>query len=143
MKNYYTKVRSNAGACIDDMYDYLAPLLKKTPSTVILHVGTNDSPDKTAEQIIVELYNLKEHIETIIPNVRVIISTPIIRFDNKDANTTLVKVNEMLSQTLSSFEIIDNSNINDATYLGVKRLHLNQKGTGRLAANFINFLQRV
>ena len=36
------KVRFFPGSSIKDMYDYLKPLLKKVPKTIILHVGTNN-----------------------------------------------------------------------------------------------------
>ena len=36
------KVRFFPGSSIEDMYDYLKPLLKKVPKTIILHVGTNN-----------------------------------------------------------------------------------------------------
>ena len=41
-KGRVVKVRSFAGATIEDMYDYLKPILKKCPDNIILHVGTNN-----------------------------------------------------------------------------------------------------
>ena len=52
------KVRSFPGACIDDMFDVLQPLLKKNPTNIILHISSNDAPQKSAEQIITEMMNL-------------------------------------------------------------------------------------
>ena len=51
LHKYNAKVRSFPGACIDDMYDYLLSLLKKKPTNVILHIGSNDAPYKSANEI--------------------------------------------------------------------------------------------
>ena len=37
------KVRIFRGATIDDMKDFLKPYLKRPPTNIILHVGTNNS----------------------------------------------------------------------------------------------------
>ena len=37
------KVKIFPGATIDDMYDYIKPLLKKCPDDIILHAGTNNT----------------------------------------------------------------------------------------------------
>ena len=140
LSRYFAKVRCHAGACIDDIYDYIAPLLKKKPSTVMLHVCTNDAKRKSSDQIIAELENLKRYIERSIPNVLVVISCPVIRTDDKKANDVLREVDGKIKSLFVNF--IDNDNI-DKTYLSKKGLHLNQKGTGRLARNFIALLQRL
>ena len=37
------KVKYFPGACTDDMYDYIKPLLWKLPNYIILHIGTKDA----------------------------------------------------------------------------------------------------
>ena len=37
------KVKNFPGATIDDMYDYIKPLLKKFPDNIMLPVGTNNT----------------------------------------------------------------------------------------------------
>ena len=37
------KVRIFRGATIDDMKDFLKPYLKRSPTKIILHVGTNNT----------------------------------------------------------------------------------------------------
>jgi len=51
LKKYKAKVRPFPGATVDDMFDYLIPLLKKEPTNIILQIGSNDSPNKTCEEI--------------------------------------------------------------------------------------------
>ena len=36
------KVKSFPGATIEDMYDYIKPMLKKCPKNIVLHIGTNN-----------------------------------------------------------------------------------------------------
>ena len=134
------KVRAFSGATIQDMYDYLTPLLKKKPTNIILHVCSNDSPFKTSDQIIDELSALKRNILSLLPGVKVYLSCPTLRFDNGLANSVLREVTEKLK--LSFEDIIVNDNIN-RDCLGQKGLHLNEKGSGRLAMNFISLMRRL
>ena len=41
------KVKSFPGATIEDMYDYIRPLLKKCPKNIILRIGTNNTVNET------------------------------------------------------------------------------------------------
>ena len=138
LQKYNAKVRVNPGSSVDDVYDYIAPLLKKKPTNIILHVGSNDSPHKSADDIFKEISNLKCYIEEVLPGVNVIISCPSIRCDNMKANHTLRSLEEKLKA--STFKIVSNANI-DGTCLGKKGLHLNNKGAGRLAINYISLMR--
>ena len=122
------------------MYDYLKPLLAKKPSYVILHVGTNDATTKTCDEILKELRNFEEYIEMAVPKTRVFFSTPTLRTDNRKANAVLINITENLKK--SCFNIVENGNIISAG-LGKRGLHLNEKGSGRLALNYINLMKRV
>ena len=139
LKKYKTKVRAFPGAYVDDLYDYLAPLLLKKPSNIILHIGSNDSQYKTAEDIFTEIMNLKTHIENILPTTKVFISCPVIRRDNARANSVLLELKKKIH---SLNNIVKNDNV-DQTCLGKKGLHLNEKGAGRLAINYISLMKRL
>ena len=43
------KVKNFPGATIDDMYDYIKPLLEKCPDNIILHVGTNNTVNEPSK----------------------------------------------------------------------------------------------
>ena len=43
------KVKNFPGATIDDMYDYIKPLLEKCPDNIILHVGTNNTVNESSK----------------------------------------------------------------------------------------------
>ena len=122
---------------IDDLYDYLEPLLKKQPNNVIIHCGTNDSIKKSAGQIINELKNLKTYIQERFPLINVYFSSPSLRIDNILANKTLLDVAHYLEKNFNS---VSSFNI-DKTCLGKRGLHLNSKGSGRLAINLISFMK--
>ena len=139
LTRYNAKVRCFPGASIDDMYDFLKPHIKKKPTNIILHISSNDSTQKSADKIIEEIKNLKLYIESVLPKVRLYLSCPIVRTDNNRANLTLREVDlYMKSQNYS----VKNDNI-DNTCLGRKGLHLNLKGSGRLAINFISLMRRL
>ena len=140
LQRYSAKVRVFSGARIDDMYDYLKPLLSKMPTNIILHVGTNDAPTKSGSTMFEELGNLKKFINHVLPDANVYLSTPTIRVDNQKANYALRDLTSKMKA--SSFNIIDNSNV-VSEGVGKKGLHLNDKGSGRLALNFINLMKRV
>ena len=95
---WFNNVCSFPGATILDMYDYLTPLLKKKPSNVILQVCTNDAPYKSSDNIVQELLNLKEKVQHILPNAKVFLSTPTLRFDNGLANSILREVTNKLRE---------------------------------------------
>ena len=122
------------------MYNYMIPLLKKELDYILLHVGTADAPFKNSEQILTELLQLKSHIESILPGVTVIISQPIMRTDNMKANLTIQQLVSKLNNL--NIRILDNSNIYDV-HLGRKGLHLNGRGTGRLALNIMSLIKQL
>ena len=54
------KVRMFPGASIEDMHYNLIPLLRKKPTTIILHAGTNNCINNNSNEIIEKLLNLKD-----------------------------------------------------------------------------------
>lgn len=134
-----TKVRVFPGASIEDLAYHLTPLLRKKPSTIILHIATNNCVTDDSDEIMVKLTNLKLFILNSI-DCKVIFSSLIIRSDNMKANMTTNAVNEKLKNL--GADIIDNSNI-DWSHLGRKGHHMTPHGTGKLAVNFIKTLKSL
>ena len=128
-----------SGARINDMNHLLMPIIAKRPDHLILHVGTNDVATNTSIKIIDDLLRLKCNILKQLPNCRVLVSRPTVRTDNGKANLSLRNVNRHLE--ILNLECIENDNIS-AQHLGRKRLHLNSKGKGRLALNFLNQIRK-
>ena len=125
------KVRAFPGASTEDMYDYLAPLLRKKPTHIILHIGSNDSPDKTSNVIMKDILKLRTHIESVLPQT--------LRLDHAKAGLTLYK---LIRKMKSLGNVILNDNI-DGSCLGKSGLHLNPKGSGRLAMNYLSLMWRL
>ena len=142
-----TKIRMFRGSTIDDMYHYITPLLQKNPKNIILHVGTNNCVKDNSEQIVEKLRNLKEYINSILPNTKVILSSLITRLDDAKARLAVMLTNKKIMNM--DIPIINNENINEK-YLGKKgpnitrnRLHLISHGTGKLAVNFIKCVKSL
>ena len=133
-KQHNIKVRVFPGATVDDMYDFLKPLIGKSPKNIILHVGTNNTSNETSRSVLNKLLALKSFIEKELPESKVIISNIINRFDNAKATLTVSRLNEHLNSL--KLDVIDNRNIS-IDLLGKKGLHLNSKGVGKLAFNLI------
>jgi hypothetical protein len=133
------KVRPHPGGNVRDMYDHLEPHLSKKPSTLVLHIGTNNTADQTSNEILEEILQLDKWIETKTEGrMKRFYSMPIIRYD--DAKATLTTRHLQAKLRNSELKIIDNSNI-EKDHLGKKLHHLNHTGTKLLAANMINFLK--
>ena len=101
--------------------------------------GTNDATTNTSTKITDDLLILKSSISKQLLSCRIVLSKPIIRHDNGKANLTLRNVNKHLSALQS--ECIENDNISSQR-LGRKGLHLNPKGKGRLALNFMKQVRK-
>ena len=121
---------------------HLTALLRKKTSHLVLHVGTNDTPNayKKAEDILSEILELKRYAESLVPGICVVISCPIIRKDDSKANIKVVLLRSMLRT--SGIDIISNENI-DYHLLGKKGLHLSNKGVRVFSANLIGYLKSL
>ena len=109
------------------------------PDYLILHVGTNDASTNTSKKIVDDLLILKSIISKQLPSCRIVFSKPIIWHNHGKANLTILNVNRHLSDLQS--ECTENDNIS-SQHLGRKRLHLNPKGKGRLALNFMKQIRK-
>ena len=76
------KVRIFRGATTDDVKDFLKPYLKRSPTNIILHVGTNNSINDSSSVILNKLLSLKNFIHTELPESNVIFSNIIDRSDS-------------------------------------------------------------
>ena len=134
------KVRIHPGSRVEDMYYNIFPLLRKEPTNIILHAGTNNATSENSVEIVEKLFNLKDFICSTLPNCKIIFSGLINRNDDAKAQLTVNRVNEKMSE--KGMHVINNSNI-VRSHLGKKRLHMNPHGTGKLAINIINFLKSL
>jgi hypothetical protein len=133
------KVRCFSGSTIADMYYYLYPLLRKHPEYLVLHVGTNDCVTHTSDRVLDDLLQLKRHIELKVPGIKVILSQPIMRYDN-DAIACL-RVSQLINKLdYINIPLLENQNI-VRKHIGKKGLHLNGYGTAKCAMNIISLIK--
>ena len=135
---YHTKVRAFKGSSIEDLHDYLKPLLKKRPDKIILLIGTNDLQNKSVADILKGLKSLLDMIQSSIPNCKVVVSEIIRREDRKSLNGKLSEFNRALKTM--NVDILRQQNIT-SQHLGRKGLHLNFEGNIQLAKNIIDKLR--
>ena len=111
----------------EDMFENLKPLMRKKPSMLILHMGTNNTVSESSKVILEKIKSLISHIKISNPEGRIIISQPVRRTDNGKATLTLNNLNKLLAE----FDVdkIDSSNI-DVSCKPV---------TGKLTLDFIKF----
>ena len=115
------------GATLADINHHIIPILT--------NIGTNNSVSRTSREILDDLLQLKSAITKTLPNCQVLFSQPTLRMDNGKAALTLHRLNEHFSEL--NLDVVNNSNIK-VNHIGQKSLHLNPKGKGRLALNFIH-----
>ncbi|CAB3999768.1 Hypothetical predicted protein [Paramuricea clavata] len=136
-RKHKVKNMSFPGATVEDMVDFVKPIIRKRPKKIILHVGTNnlkrDNPKKISKKIIDLANDLKKQHSS----VEIAISSIIHRTDDTLLNSKVDKVNESLEKSCvdNNFGFICNNNIKHDC-LNVGGLHLILKGTINLAANF-------
>ena len=133
-----TKVRSHPGASIEDLHFHITPYLRKKPTNIIIHVGTNNAKSDNSDTIIEKLIQLKEYILTKCPNANIVFSSLIIRLDDGDAAKVVDETNSKLLHL--GVGISGNDNITKE-HISLRGLHLNGKGTIRLAMNLIIVLK--
>ena len=137
-KNSNVKVRYFNGALVEDMFYNLVPLMRKKPSALILHVGTNNTVSDSSKVILKKINSLISYIKINNPECRIIISQSVRRTDNGKATLTLINLNKLLAEIDANK--IDNSNT-DVSCLRKRGLHLDSIRTGKLALNSMKFLK--
>ena len=71
-----------SGATIEDIYDYINPLLKKFSKNIILHIRTNNTVNETSGIVLDKLLPLKVFVEKVLPDCNACISNLTLRTDN-------------------------------------------------------------
>ena len=131
-KKHQVKVRCCRGATVEDMFDYVKPILKRKPDYVVLHVGTNNAKDMTSRKILDKLLQLKTAVLDSDENSKVTLSQTMTRVDDGKAGFTISKLNDLLKEL--DIPIVKNRNIT-VDHLGSKGLYLNPHGIARFAMN--------
>ena len=137
------KVSSFPGCTTMDMRDHIKPILRRNPDAIVMHVGTNSlRSSATVRDCAEEIVNLATMISNE-SSADLAISAIIPRSDNEVLAVKVSGVNKILKTFCNQNEwgYVDHSNISPQHDLNRSGLHLNTKGTARLATNFINYLR--
>ena len=128
---------------IEDMQDYLKPLVRRKPDEIILHIGTNNIRDSTSDpQTLADgIVNLADLINSSSPSTQISISGLVTRRDNSIFVSKINNTNKRLKAICVSkkWSFIDNSNVN-LSCLNRRGLHLNRNGSSLLSRNFLNHI---
>ena len=138
-RNKSVKVNSFPGAATEDMVSYLNPLINRKPDHILLHVGTNslatDSPQEIAENIVaLTMLITYRGIECLVSEIL-----------KRNDYLSLVgeEVNRILRNILpDNVKLICNDSIAH-NHLNGSGVHLNKRGTGALACNFLQFIKQL
>ena len=123
------------GDCSKDLVDHVKLVVRKKPDLILIHFGTNDVTNgiNTEE----EMQKAVDHAKNESSETDIVISLCTHRNDKPGLSNKVTKCNEILRNICArnNLNCIENSNIDDSC-LGMKKLHLNRKGTSYLANNF-------
>ena len=143
-RKHKVKSTSFSGAVIEDMNDYVKPLLRRNPKNVILHVGTNNLQSDRPKSIKSKFNKVIQTIREEKPGVRIAISALTTRTDDTNLTSKVNSVNNTLEQycNANNIDFINNNNIT-SSHLNTGGLHLTRQGTLNLASNFRKYLYNL
>ena len=124
------------GATSSDVLMKTDDVLNKKPSSLVVHVGTNDLTSDINVKKIVNKTNKT------FPDTFLTFSKIIFRKDKKNLEKTRADTNSRLKNFCrqKKINLISNDNIKEE-HLGIKKLHLNRKGNSIFAKNLLNFIE--
>ena len=130
-------VKSFSGATVDDMKDFIRPILRKKPEKLILHIGTNDLRNTDPKAVADSVSNLVKSINQQRPDTKVIVSGILTRKDVNGIADAVRQTNSIIESLcrVNGWVFIANSNIKDS-HLNSRGLHLNPSGSLLLQNNF-------
>ena len=116
------------------MKDYIKPLVVENPAHIYLHIGTNDVANLSADQVKDNIFEIVRSIRN--KGINCTVSSLIKRKDQYSVKVE--EINNLLYMELpTGINIIKHENIT-AQHLNQAGIHLNKRGDGALALNFIN-----
>ena len=120
------KIRTYPGAAIGDMKFFIIPHLRKSPDKIVLHVGTNDAPHATPEEMFNAIKDLISFIQKYAPESKIIISTSVLRVVKANANDINKGYIDLLKE--AKVDCIFNDNIAESN-IDQYGLHINESGS--------------
>ena len=119
-------VKSFSGANLEDMDDFINPILRKKPDQLVLHIGTSDLRRAESQVVAHGVINLAHKIEEQCPGIDIIVSGILTRTDVKALSDRVSETNRLIKTLCNqnNWDFLTNSNI-EATRASIRiSLHL-------------------
>ena len=135
-------VRNHPGSTTEDLKSFIVPTIKKKRDVIVIHSGANDLTNDV--DTIENLNTIVNRIKRTSAETKIAISSVFIRKDQRDIERKVRELNVNLKRFCDEnlITFLCNDNI-DESCLGVKKLHLNKKGSSIFARNLINFMESL
>ena len=131
-RGHNVKVHTFPRCTTSDMFDYVKLLLRKQPSEIYLHFGTNSitQPHQTARLTAEEIVDLAGYIEKQSPSTELIISGLATRTDVEGLVAKIKEANKILQRLCrqNKWAFLPHDNIK-SQHLNRSGLHLSREGT--------------
>lgn len=140
-KDNHVVVRPFPGATADDLKDYIKPLLRRKPNSMILHIGTNNLRNDIPSAVTDKIVEVCESIENALPECKIAVSEITTRQDSSVLETARIDVNKRLASFCSNRGWTLIKHKISTKELNEKGLHLNRAGIGTIAKDFNNHIK--
>ena len=137
-RNKSVKVSCFPGATTQDMVSYLKPLINRKPDHLLIHIGANNLSTDLPQEI-------AENIAALAKLVTEGIDCSVFEILRRDDYLSLVgqEVNRILRNILpDNVKLVSHDSISNQ-HLNRSGIHLNLRGIGALAYNFIQFIKKL
>lgn len=133
-------IHNHPGSTSEDLMSYITPSIRKKRDVLVIHTGCNDLVNDI--DTIKNLQSIIDRIKKQSSTTKIALSSVFIRKDKQNMENKVNELNANIEKLCEENLIayISNGNI-DETCLGIKKLHLNRKGTSIFARNLIDFLK--
>ena len=112
-KKANVSIQAFPGSTIEDFKDYVAPLARKKPDALIVHIGTNNVRSDTPKKVTENLIQLHRYVKSIAPETKLVLSNIIRRHDYQNLGKKIIKINSLLAIECKrdKVDLINNINV--------------------------------
>ena len=139
--NSKVQVSGFPGYTTNDMADYIRPIVRRKPDSIIIHVGTNSLRNSNSwRECADEIVDIGRMVDQ--AGISVAISSLTTRADDNELAKRVKEVDKILRKFCrqNKWGFIDHNNITTDQHLNRSRLHLNRSGTSLLSQNFNSYI---
>ena len=133
------------GAKVQDIADHIKPGLRRNPSAVIIHAGTNNIKSDSLKEIQRKMINITNSIKADHPKVKIAWSSVVQRTNDSSLNSKIDSLNQSLKNFCehNNVDFICHENLEGEKHLNKGGLHLNRKGVFIFAKNLRQYISSI